>query len=641
MTPIEQEAYDAALELIKACQREQSTVLWLRCLDLTRLPPEIGQLANLTGLNLAGNQLTTLPPEIGQLANLQELSLSNNQLSVLPPEIGQLVNLTELFLSNNQLSTLPPEFGQLANLTLLSLSGNQLSILPPEIARLTQLEELMLEGNALRALPQSLKGLARLKILTLHGNDALGLPTEVLGPPYTETINHPPAMPQKILEYYFTKLGSKGRGLWAKVAGMLSASPKVQDRDMTSEEQIGYDRALKKIEACRHERSTVLDLSDLGLTRLPPMIGQLANLTRLDLRYNKLSTLPPEFGRLANLTALSLHDNQLRMLPPELGQLANLTTLLLSNNQLSPFPLEICQFAKLTKLSLGGNQLSTLPPEIGQLANLTELHLSDNQLSTLPPEIGQLTKLTGLFVAGNQLSTLPPEIGRLKQLEQLNLEGNALHALPETLMGLTRLTMLTLHWNDALGLPADLLGPIFLEANDENPPTNPQAILDYYFIMRGAEVIEHLYSDAKESVIRELEQEAVSAHAPVGLFGTKWLMPMNEVISIVPSAYTEPTSPNILKVFRKFYEREAFINFQFDDDRLMMIWVLFFGPSSSEDFDRTQARLSMDYGTMSAPVFSDKDILVSRREVNRFAILHSLREMDCGPLEMVSFYRSK
>ncbi|HHT9127080.1 MAG TPA: COR domain-containing protein, partial [Candidatus Brocadiia bacterium] len=75
----------------------------------TTLPPEIGQLTNLTGLYLGGNKLTTLPPEIGQLTNLTGLYLYKSELTTLPPEIGQLTNLTELNLYDNPLESPPPE----------------------------------------------------------------------------------------------------------------------------------------------------------------------------------------------------------------------------------------------------------------------------------------------------------------------------------------------------------------------------------------------------------------------------------------------------------------------------------------------------------------------------------------------------
>ncbi|MBE9561738.1 MAG: leucine-rich repeat domain-containing protein, partial [Proteobacteria bacterium] len=49
--------------------------------------------------------------------NVTELSLGSNQLSSLPPEIGNLTQLTKLYLIGNQLSSLPPEIGNLTQLT--------------------------------------------------------------------------------------------------------------------------------------------------------------------------------------------------------------------------------------------------------------------------------------------------------------------------------------------------------------------------------------------------------------------------------------------------------------------------------------------------------------------------------------------
>jgi len=62
-----------------------------------------------TTLNLSGMGLTELPPEIGQLTQLTQLELGNNQLTALPQEIGQLTQLTELHIWGNQLTALPPK----------------------------------------------------------------------------------------------------------------------------------------------------------------------------------------------------------------------------------------------------------------------------------------------------------------------------------------------------------------------------------------------------------------------------------------------------------------------------------------------------------------------------------------------------
>ena len=100
------------------------------------IPPEIGDLINLTTLDLSNNQLSGgIPPELANLKNLKHIILSANQLTgFIPHEIGNLINLTTLDLHNNQLSgSVPPEIGNLSHLTKLDLHNNQLSGIIPEV----------------------------------------------------------------------------------------------------------------------------------------------------------------------------------------------------------------------------------------------------------------------------------------------------------------------------------------------------------------------------------------------------------------------------------------------------------------------------------------------------------------------------
>ena len=87
-----------------------------------------------TQLYLVGNQLDSIPPEIGQLTNLTTLGLHSCYLTGgIPPEIGNLVNLTWLDLGENQLTgEIPSEIGNLTNLTWLGLEFNKLSGQIPE-----------------------------------------------------------------------------------------------------------------------------------------------------------------------------------------------------------------------------------------------------------------------------------------------------------------------------------------------------------------------------------------------------------------------------------------------------------------------------------------------------------------------------
>jgi len=83
---------------------------------------------------------------------------------------------------------------------------------------------------------------------------------------------------------------------------------------------------------------TDLSLPFRGLNgKLPPEIGDLQYLERLDLGFNDLSgSIPPELGRITNLEILVLHVNNLSGgIPTEFGNLINLIYLKLGNNLLS------------------------------------------------------------------------------------------------------------------------------------------------------------------------------------------------------------------------------------------------------------------------------------------------------------------
>ena len=62
------------------------------------IPPEIGQLVNMTDLYLGGNELTIIPPEIGNLVNLQSLYLYGNQFTSIPSEIfNSIISPSSIF----------------------------------------------------------------------------------------------------------------------------------------------------------------------------------------------------------------------------------------------------------------------------------------------------------------------------------------------------------------------------------------------------------------------------------------------------------------------------------------------------------------------------------------------------------------
>ena len=216
---------------------------------------------------------------------------------------------------------------------------------------------------------------------------------------------------------------------------------------------------------------------------IPPELGQLTNLTNLNLGYNQLTgPIPLELTQLTNLTSLNLGGNRLTgPIPTELGQLTNLEYLYLGYNQLTgPIPLELTQLTNLTSLNLGGIELTGLiPPELTQLTNLTNLNLGDIELTgSIPLELTQLTNLTSLNLGGNRLTgPIPLELTQLTNLTSLNLGGNRLTGpIPPALGQLTKLKRLYLYDNELTGpIPSELgqltnLGYLHLGGNELTGP---------------------------------------------------------------------------------------------------------------------------------------------------------------------------
>ena len=163
-----------------------------------------------------------------------------------------------------------------------------------------------------------------------------------------------------------------------------------------------------------------VDLQENGLSgSLPPELGDLVDLERLQLTSNQLSgSIPRELGNLVNLTELWLDGNELSgLIPPELGNLVNLKELWLSFNNLEgPIPPELGNLVNLTRLVLGANRLSgPIPSSFLQLNQLSELYLfSGYDFSTFAPHPSPCVPATSAFatwlegISVDDADDLPP-----------------------------------------------------------------------------------------------------------------------------------------------------------------------------------------------------------------------------------------
>lgn len=169
--------------------------------------------------------------------------------------------------------------------------------------------------------------------------------------------------------------------------------------------------------------------------------GELAGITRLQLRCG-LTEFPREIFELADsLEILDLSGNQLSTLPDDLPRLHKLRVIFCSDNPFTELPEVLGQCQQLSMVGFKANRIAQVSPK-ALPPLLRWLILTDNALTELPAEIGQCTQMQKLALAGNQLRCLPPELANCSRLELLRISANQLTEFPSWLLNMPRLTWL-------------------------------------------------------------------------------------------------------------------------------------------------------------------------------------------------------
>jgi Leucine-rich repeat (LRR) protein len=256
-----------ALEKIEEARVNDFSSVAIDGLNLVEVPQTIYTLKDLENFDISRNLLAIIPHEICQLTDLKSLHLDSNRFSEIPRCIFGLKNLTHLYLNDNNFSSLPVEMGNLKKLEMLHLSNNPISTLPEELWQLTNLTHLYLNNIQLVSLSAQISQLRKLTQLYLFDNELQELP-------------------EKISELANLKL--------LGIAG---------NRITEIPSWIGNLGNLEILIVGTNNSSKV------SMSTLPPEIGNLTNLTRLDLVNLHLSELPTEMKKLVNLNQLGLEGN--------------------------------------------------------------------------------------------------------------------------------------------------------------------------------------------------------------------------------------------------------------------------------------------------------------------------------------------
>ncbi|KAJ0963817.1 hypothetical protein J5N97_028939 [Dioscorea zingiberensis] len=410
---------------------------------------------SLSTLDLSHNFISsTIPPWLFNLSRLEYLYLAHNSFQgQIPASISNLTFLKVLDLAYyTQLNvTLPSTFGNLCNLHSLDLSRLNLSpglfadfhgifsgciknslielrlpsTYPPShmldwIRSLKKLKILDLSRNGINStLPSWLFNLTAMSYLDLRSNDFHGSVPSTIGNMIS-------------LESLFL---SGNPNLDARMPVTLGnlCNLKILDLGDSNCSQ-NFAEYGDIFSGCIKDSLQQLFLQETSLSgQIPYEIGNLKNLTYLDLSVNSLSgSIPESIGNLGALNYLYLSDNKLNgTIPQSIGQLSGLLELNLKHNALTGIiPHEIGNLKKLSILDLSENSLSgSIPGSIGSLLSLELLELKDNRLNgTIPVSLGQLSGLYELDLGDNNLKGVLSEahFGNLTRLERLFLSPNSL-----------------------------------------------------------------------------------------------------------------------------------------------------------------------------------------------------------------------
>ncbi|CAN6230940.1 unnamed protein product [Urochloa humidicola] len=350
------------------------------------IPPWVWKLQKLENLYLYANRFTGgIGPEVTAIS-MRELDLSVNLLTrPIPDAIGNMKNLTLLNLYFNSITGLiPSSIGLLSNLADIKLFNNRLSgPLPPELGKHSPLGNLEVSNNFLNgSLPDTLCYNKKLYDIVVFNNNFSGELPANLGA--CDTLDN-----IMLQDNGFT--GVFPEQAWSAFPKLTTV--KIQNNGFTGSLPSVISPKITRIEMGNNRFSGAVPSSAPGLTSflaennhfsgvLPANMSGFANLTDLDLSGNRISgSIPPSIGSLERLNYLNLSRNLISgEIPKEVGLLPVVTMLDLSTNQLSGIIPQEFNNLHLTVLNLSSNQLTGEIPGSLQSPAFDEAFLGNDGL---------------------------------------------------------------------------------------------------------------------------------------------------------------------------------------------------------------------------------------------------------------------
>lgn len=329
--------------------------------------PPLAELPNLVALIVPSDLMTRELAEEAAQTGVVHLAITMHEAPSPPDAIFELPALESLDLHGCRVEQLPDRFADLPGLTRVDLGMNDLRALPASLLAAPRLTDLDVSYNRLAAPPAFPRG-CPLQRLDLGVNpisrlDCADLPRGLTDLSALAALESAPAGLAALTGLRRLALGNKLTDL-----PDLTALPRLADLTLAGRfSDALFDRLPASLTALRGWGSHLL-----GLTRVPPGIARLTNLTTLELNFERLTELAPELAAVP-LVELHLSSTTLADTPTYAHLPATLKILHLANVGMTRCPERLADLKLLEELVLTNNPMPEVPEAVRQLPNLRKL----------------------------------------------------------------------------------------------------------------------------------------------------------------------------------------------------------------------------------------------------------------------------
>jgi Leucine-rich repeat (LRR) protein len=441
----------------------------------------LANFSRLERLTIANSTLDRLPAAIGEMSQLTALDLRSSHLKLDTPNaarLSQLSQLQNINLSNNPLE-MTPDFSAMSGLKVVDLHRTGIDQWPTGLHYQTSLQTIDLRFNRLREMPQThlnpaadqVEVIAMINAATLlDGNDfppghleqfevnarRLNRVPDATTTSRPETVDDGMPSAERVQRLYPTKstqeantfLNGLGDGAAAELTRLEQELSTLQSQldnwsfsggsgarhQYIRSNQLGLNAATRddrytardRILSCWRRETPQqisaangqpigldLNLGGLNLPSLPDLDADFSHVGSLRLNNMNLSTSPEGFlTRYRHLRWLNMAGNQLRELPPAVGEMNGLTRLALQHNQIRLTPETariLSERGTLRAISLAGNPIGSIP-DFSQMTDLRVLNLRNTGIESWPAGVGRQPALELIQLSENRMTTIPDSV---------------------------------------------------------------------------------------------------------------------------------------------------------------------------------------------------------------------------------------